>query len=403
MLFRRAVVGRFPVHKPARPSRESSERLTSAEPKPSVSRLALFMPTLAGGGAERVMLTLAKGFFQRGYRVDVIVVRAEGPLLAEVPPGVRLIELRNKRVLSSVFRLAQYLRSERPTTLLATITNANAAAVIARWLSGQSTRVVIRQAYHLTRGLEIEKLSVVEAMLERQLVRWFYPRADLIVAVSKGVAADLQRRSYMRRTAIQVAPNPVVTGELQRLAAMPLDHPWFAPGTPPVVLGVGRLTRQKQFDLLIRAFAKVQQHATAVRLLILGEGEERENLEGLVRQLGLAEVVSLPGFAGNPFATMAQSKVFVLSSAFEGLPGVLIQALACGTAVVATDCDSGPREILDNGRFGRLVPVGDVDALAEAIHAAVCDRVGAAPDASRPYSESASVDAYLRLLQPHAN
>jgi glycosyltransferase involved in cell wall biosynthesis len=360
------------------------------------------MPTLAGGGAERVMLTLARGFLQRGHDVDIVVVRAEGALAAEVPPGVRLIELRNRRVLFSVFRLAQYIRRERPATVLATLTNANAVAVMARWMSRQSTRVVLRQAYHLTRGLQIENFTVVEGILERLLVRWCFPRADLIVAVSKGVAADLQGRSYMRRTSIHVAPNPVVTSELSRLADMEVDHPWFQPGAPPVVLAVGRLTVAKRFDILIRAFAQVAQRTNA-RLVILGEGEERQSLEALVQQLGIADAAWLPGFVGNPFPAMAKSKVFVLSSAFEGLPGVLIQALACGTAVVATDCDSGPREILDEGRFGRLVPVGNVEALADAIQDALSGRVCPAPEACLPYTEASSVDAYLQLLLQSAN
>jgi glycosyltransferase involved in cell wall biosynthesis len=383
-------------------SGEASDRFVSSRPTPAAPRLALFIPSLAGGGAERVMLTLAKGFCQRGHSVDLIVVRAEGPLLNEVPPGVRLIDLGSPRVLSSVFRLARYLKRERPATLLATITNANAAAVIARWLSGQPTRVVIRQAYHLTRGLEIENFTRLEVTLERLLVRWCYPRADLIIAVSKGVAADLQTRSYMRRAAIRVAPNPVVTNELRPLADAQADHPWFRAGEPPVIIGVGRLNVAKQFDVLIRAFAQLRRRTDA-RLMILGEGEERQTLEQLVQQLGVADAVSLPGFVSNPFPAMAKARVFVLSSAFEGLPGVLIQALACGTTVVATDCDSGPREVLQGGRFGRLVPVGDVDALADAIDAALADPVGCSEDAWLPYTESRSVDAYLHLLSPLSN
>ena len=402
MLLPRTVTDGFASRTPEEQSGAYSEQLVAADQVPSMSRLALFMPSLAGGGAERVMLTLAKGFLDRGYGVDLVVVTAEGPLLKDVPTGVHLIELRSKRVLSSVFRLAQYLRRERPAALLATITNANAVAVVARWLSGQETRVVIRQAYHLTRGLELESFSVIEAMLERLLVRWCYPRADLIVAVSKGVAADLQTRSYLRGTAIQVAPNPVVTSELRRLAEMDVDHPWFQTGAPPVILGVGRLTVAKRFDVLIRAFAQLRPRTNA-RLVILGEGEQRQSLENLVQQLGVADAVSLPGFVSNPFPAMAKSKVFVLSSAFEGLPGVLIQALACGTAVVATDCDSGPHEILEGGRFGRLVPVGDVESLAEAIHAALCDPVSPSQEACFPYTDSSSVDAYLQLLHQRSN
>jgi glycosyltransferase involved in cell wall biosynthesis len=369
----------------------------AVEAAPGRGRIALFLPTLSGGGAERVMLTLAKGLSELGYDVDMVVVTAAGPFVPEVPSGVRLIELRTKRVLYSVFRLATYLKAERPAALLATINTANAVAVMARWISGQSTRVVIRQACHLTRGLESITGSL--AILERALVRWCYPRADAVVAVSQGVADDLSNRPYMRGATITVLPNPIITDELQRLITAPLDDDWFAAGAPPVIVGVGRLTREKRFDLLIGAFAAVRERMDA-RLLILGEGEEREPLEALVRALGLGSAVRLPGFVRNPFPAMSRARVFVLSSAFEGSPGALIQALACGTPVVATDCDSGPREILQGGRFGRLIPVDDAGAMAEAICATLSTPNAArATDACLPYTERASVYAYTRVLQ----
>ena len=360
-------------------------------------RIALLLPTLAGGGAESVMLTLADGFLQRGYAVDLVVVAAKGSFSGSVPPGVRLVELGSGRVVYSVFRLVRYLRRERPVAILSTLNTANAVAVLARWLSRQSTRVVIRQALHLSR--ELENASRPSAFLERVLVRWLYPRADAIVAVSKGVAQDLLNRRYLRRTSVEVVPNPIVTRQLRQLANEPVGDDWFACGAAPVVLGVGRLDRQKRFDVLIRAFAQVRKRIDA-RLLILGEGDERAALQTLVGELGLSGVARLPGFVGNPFSVMARSSVFVLSSAYEGLPGVLIQALACGTAVVATDCDSGPREILQGGRFGRLVPVDDVAAMADAIWATLADpNRSRATEAFLPYTESASVHAYVRLLQ----
>jgi glycosyltransferase involved in cell wall biosynthesis len=373
------------------------DRETAVEAPRSGGRIALFLPTLAGGGAERVMLTLAKGLRDRGFEVDVVVVTAQGPFVSDVPSNVRLIELRTRRVMYSVFRLAAYLKHERPAALLATLNTANAVAVMARWLSRQPTRIVIRQADHLTRGLE--SITGSTAIVERALVRWCYPHADAVVAVSQGVAEDLSKRPYMRGAIIRVVPNPIVTDELQRLIDAPLDDDWFLPGAPPVILGVGRLTRQKRFDVLIRAFAAVRERMDA-RLLILGEGEERELLEAQVGALGLGGTVRLPGFVGNPFPAMSRAGVFVLSSAFEGSPGALIQALACGTPVVATDCDSGPREILQGGRFGRLIPVDDAGAMAEAICATLRTQNGAcATDAYLPYTERASVYAYTRVLQ----
>jgi glycosyltransferase involved in cell wall biosynthesis len=360
------------------------------------TRIALFVPRLVAGGAEHVMLALAGGFVRRRHAVDLVVVRSEGVLLPRVPEGVRLIELGTRRVVESVPALTRYLRRERPTALLSTLNTANAVAVTAAKLARVGTRVVIRQADHFSRSLA--EGQDVFAQLLRPLVRFSYPRADAVIAVSNGVADDLATRLHIPRARIHVVPNPIITPDLLDLARRPLDHPWFAAGAEPVILGTGRLTWQKRFDLLIRAFGRVR-HRVDCRLLILGEGEERPRLEALVRELRLGEVVLLPGFVENPIAYMARSKVFVLSSAWEGLPGALIQALACGTAVVATDCDSGPREILQSGRLGFLVPVGDAVALADAIVAAVVkQRLGEASEACLPYTESASLGEYLRIL-----
>jgi glycosyltransferase involved in cell wall biosynthesis len=258
-----------------------------------------------------------------------------------------------------------------------------------------STRIAIRQADHLSRGLE----KGSNAKLLKSLLRWSYRHADAVVAVSTGVADDLQRRLGIPRSRIHVVPNPVVTGNLTYLANQSVDHEWFATGSQPVVIGVGRLTRQKRFDLLIEAFARLSERCKA-RLVILGEGEERSRLDALIRKHHLEQDALLAGFVQNPFAYLARAHVFVLSSDWEGLPGALIQALACGTPVVATDCDSGPREILQGGRFGRLVPVGDVAALAEAIHEVVSrPRVPPSPEGCLPYTESVGVDAYLRILR----
>jgi len=168
--------------------------------------------------------------------------------------------------------------------------------------------------------------------------------------------------------------NPVVTPSLKSLATAPVDHPWIGTNQPPLVLAVGRLTAQKDYPTLLRAFAKVRSRRNC-RLIILGEGELRDSLEALTSQLGIADSVQLPGFADNPFAWMSKASLFVLSSAWEGLPNVLIQAMACGTPVVSTDCPSGPAEILENGKWGRLVPVGDEVALAEAMDRALEDKV----------------------------
>lgn len=360
-------------------------------------RVALFLPTLRGGGAERVLLTLAHGFAERGLAVDLVLPRAEGVYLTQVAAGVRVIDLGARSVLPSLPALTRYLRRERPTALLSTLWHANIVAVFARRLARVRTRVILREANTPSRITQaLPRLTRVGMPL---LIRWFYRWADEVVAVSEGVAKDLELTAKLPRARIHVLPNPVLTPDLPRLAAEPLDDPWFALGEPPVILGVGRLELQKDFPTLIRAFAAVRAQRP-VRLVILGEGKERDHLESLLDGLQVREDARLPGFVANPFVYMARAGVFVLSSAWEGMPGVLIQALASGAPVVATDCESGPREVLHNGRFGRLVPVGDANSLAEAISDTLDGPRCPLPDeVLRPFAQSAAVKGYLRLFR----
>jgi glycosyltransferase involved in cell wall biosynthesis len=233
------------------------------------------------------------------------------------------------------------------------------------------------------------------------LLRHAYPMADAIVAVSDGVADRLAQATGLPRGLILTVYNPVVGPELAALAARPPGHPWLRPGGPPVVLGAGRLVEQKDFPTLVRAFALVRR-ARPARLVILGEGPAgaREGLQALAAGLGVAADLDLPGFVANPFAYMARASVFALSSLHEGLPGVLIQALACGCPAVSTDCPSGPREILDGGRHGPLVPVGDPAALARAILACLDDPSGREERIARgaAFSLDRAVDRYLELI-----
>ncbi len=360
-------------------------------------RLALFLPDLTGGGAERVMVNLARGLVHRGRAVDLVLVRAAGPLLPEVPPGVRVVELGSRSVLASLPALVRYLRRERPRALLSTLNTANVVAVWAGLIARSPARIVVRQSNTLSRTRAATRGA---RRLIPFLVRHSYRWADEIVAVSEGVARDLVRAARLHGGRIRVTPNPVVTPELLALAHEPPGHPWFGAGEPPVVLGVGRLTRQKDFGTLIRAFARVRSRRGA-RLVILGEGEERRELEALVRALGLEDDVALPGFVPNPFAYMARAAVFVLSSAWEGLPAVVIQALAVGVPVIATDCESGPREILGDGRLGLLVPVGD----EAAIERGILDLLGrpgppVPREAWHRFTHEHAVTEYLRILDP---
>jgi glycosyltransferase involved in cell wall biosynthesis len=230
------------------------------------------------------------------------------------------------------------------------------------------------------------------------LAQWFYPWADAVTAVSEGVAVDLVRAAKLSPSHVQVIYNPIVTPDLQKKSESLLEHPWFRTGEPPVVLGVGRLTAQKAFSVLIEAFAKVRKSQPA-RLLILGEGEERPMLEALTKELGIEQDVNLPGFVSNPYSYMAHAALFVLSSRWEGLPTVLVEAMSLRTPVIATDCPSGPREILRNGQYGQLVPVDDPGALALAIQNFLTDR-GTCPEEEswKPFELDFVTDQYLHLL-----
>lgn len=328
------------------------------------NKIALFLPSLRGGGAERVMVNLARGFFDQGIDVDLVLVKAEGPYLSEVPGGVRVVDLHSSRVLTSLPRLTHYLRRERPQSMLSAMDHANIVAIWARKLSGVPCRVVV--SVHSTLSRALTNNPNLRGYLMPNLIRIFYPWADTVVAVSNGVAEDFANITRLPRESIKVIYNPIVIPELLEKAKEAVEHPWFSRGEPPVILSVGRLTKAKDYPTLIRAFALVRRKYPA-RLMILGEGEERANLEALAQELGLQDDISLPGFVDNPYAYMARAAVFVLSSAWEGFGNVLVEAMAVGTPVISTDCPSGPAEILENGRWGKLVPVGDTNAMAQAI------------------------------------
>jgi glycosyltransferase involved in cell wall biosynthesis len=367
-----------------------------ADIAPRPRPVALFVPSLCGGGAERVAINLAKGFIGRGVATDLVAVSSRGELSGQIPPGVRLVDLAASRVILGLPALVAYLRRERPAAVITFMDHANIVALWARRLSGVSTRVICTVHNTLTKATS--NSSTIRSRVLPVFLRAFYPSADEVVAVSHGVARDLSETTGFPLSRIRVIYNPVITADLTRAAAHAPGHPWFADGGPPVVLGVGRLTRQKDFESLVRAFAQVRQHRPA-RLLILGEGEERSALEALVRELGLESDVALPGFQAGAQACMTRAAVFVLSSAWEGLPTVLIEALAAGTTVVATDCPSGPREILRGGELGRLVPPGDVEALARGILAALGGTARRVPLTElREFTQEFAAEAYLCLV-----
>jgi len=368
-----------------------------------VDRIALLSLNLHGYGTERTLFNLARGFTDRGIPVDLLLVNAEGPLLAQVPAGIRVIALKRQRLLAklplvrNMVPLVRYLQAERPAVLLSAFEQTNIAALWAGHLARSSTRIVVSAHFPFTRHFS-QSGRLRDRHLMRPLVHRFYRWADAIVAVSQGAAADLANVAGLPRERIRVIYNPV-PADLTARAAQPLDHPWFAAGAPPVILAVGRLTPQKNFSMLIRAFALVRQHRQA-RLLILGDGWKRDALEALVCELGLEDDVALPGFVDNPYPYMSRAAVFALSSSWEALPVVLLEALTLGTPIVATDCDSGPHEILEGGRWGTLVLVENPTALADALIEVLNSpekRVVSAEARAR-FRIDHVVDQYLELL-----
>jgi glycosyltransferase involved in cell wall biosynthesis len=369
-----------------------------------MARIALFVHGLSGGGVQRSFINLARELVSRGHEVELVVGTAHGASRSMVPPGVRLVPLQRRTRLSYlplVMRaepelrrlflkpvilpllpakalfylpaLTDYLRERRPDVLISADTYCNLVAIWARRMSRASTRVIVSE--HNALSVQLKRPERRRAWRWRYvppLVGALYPRADGIVSVSDGVGDDLNRLCGIPRDKIATIYNPVHTGEeLEGRAAQPLDHPWLRPGQPPVILGVGRLVKPKDFSTLIRAFAALRQRQAA-RLLILGseqERGERSRLLALARSLGVAEDVQLPGHVENPYPFFRHASVFVLSSYREGLGNVIIEALACGCPVVSTDCPYGPAEALDGGKYGKLVPVGDAAAMTAAIAA----------------------------------
>jgi glycosyltransferase involved in cell wall biosynthesis len=363
-------------------------------------KVALFIPNLEAGGAERVTVLLANGLAERGYCVHMVLTENRGDFLDDLGTGVRVVNLASKGVLRAIPRLATYLRRERPQVLLSALDHANAAAIAANWLSFTKTPVVA--AVHAPRRNAAQYGNGISGRLLRFAVNWMYRRAHTVICVSKGVAEEIIGIGVPCQR-VRVIYNPVVHQQIYELARQPVEHHWFVPGTCKTLLAVGRLAPQKGLPMLLRALRTVRERDD-IRLTILGEGGERVRLEVLVKELGLESCVCMPGLVKNPYAYMAHADLFVLPSAWEALPTVLIEALAVGARVVATDCISGPREILQGGRYGTLVPVGDAAALAAAItaalqaprHASACSETP--PEAVRPYTVERAVDEYCRMI-----
>ncbi|MFY9288972.1 MAG: glycosyltransferase [Alphaproteobacteria bacterium] len=325
--------------------------------------VTLFLSNLVPGGAERVTLHLANQFATHRLHTTLLLQRKKGALLSDVPRHVLVEALDARNTFTALFPLIKYLRQNHPDILLANMVPNAIIAVLARLISRTQTKIVICLHNPPSAEGQYKKKWQFKFMLflSYLLFRW----ADKIIAVSDHVAQDTAKIARLKRDEIITIYNPVISADFDVLAAAPLTHPWLQDDGPPVILAVGRLVAQKDYALLVQAFSAVA-HKKNVRLIILGDGPLLEDLKQHALKLGVEDRMQCLGYQANPIPFMKKAALLVTPSQHEGFGNVIAEALACGTPVVSTNC-GGPAEILDNGRYGPLVPVGNVYAMAQAI------------------------------------
>jgi glycosyltransferase involved in cell wall biosynthesis len=328
--------------------------------------IAMFLMYMSPGGAQRAKMNIARELILKGFKVDLILANCGKEHIGLIPDGVNVVDLKAKREFGAMIRLSRYLRREKPHVIIAGLHLANEIAILARALSGARTRVVIVE--HSFFSMEIKHTTWKRRAILPFCAKYLYRFSDSIVAVSKGVAEDLLSIKGIPGEKVKVIYNISLTEDIYEKAREPVSHPWFGEKEKPVILGVGRLETAKDFPTLIRAFAEVRKKKD-VRLVILGWGTDdaRKRLESLAGKLGVKDEVSLPGEMKNPYPYIKGSALFVLSSVYEGMSIVLVEALALRCPVVSTDCPSSPREVLHDGAYGEMVPPGDELAMAGAI------------------------------------
>ncbi|MBI2717627.1 MAG: glycosyltransferase [Rhizobiales bacterium] len=391
----------------------SSHRRATGRP-----HAALFLYKLSGGGAQRRSVTLANGLAARGYDVDFVVINDQSTSREMLGPGVRflalnspkwgrlhatlyqLVPFRWARVYIGAIALARYMRLEKPELVVAGSNRVLLTSVVAWRMAGRTMPLLLRATNFPSGNLNLwAPLRPIVDLYLRALSHLVYRHATATIAVADGVADEVARLSGVSRERIATVFEPVLDETIAERSTEALDHPWLAKGGPPVLLGVGRLRMQKDFPTLIAAFALARKKRP-MRLVLLGEGSQRPRLQKMIASHGLENDVCLFGYSENPFAWMARASLFVMSSAWEGLPAVLIEALACGCPVVSTNCPSGPWEILDKGKYGRLVPCRDPQSLAQAI----LDTLDAPVDRqllierAKAFTAQASVDGYIAIF-----
>lgn len=358
-------------------------------------KISILLPDLRPGGAERMRLHMADWWIRKGLDVEFVLCRQHGDLLEQLPVGATVCDLGAARVRNALLPLANYLRQRTPDALLAAMWPLTVISPLAAKATRFGGRVVISE--HAPQSRSHAGRGWLHNAVMAATMHWGYRMANGRVGVSSGVADDMAKLSRMGRAAFDVVPNPAATGQVAACYELPGD---IAGLQGPLVLSVGNLKAVKRHDLLIRAFAKLPRGDAT--LCILGEGAERARLSALVEELGLEGRVLLPGYRRDPAPWYAHADVFVLASDHEGFGNVIVEALEQGVPVVCTDCPVGPRDILDGGKYGTLVPVDNVEALAQAMEEALLrehDRE-ALKRRAQDFSVQRAADSYLDLLIP---
>lgn len=356
--------------------------------------IAIVLPDLRGGGAERMHVHLANEWARRGHSVALVLLRRRGELVSLVSQPVAVEDLNADRIRAGLWPLRAYLRRARPDVVLSAMWPLTSISVIAWLLAGRGARLFVSD--HTPLSVSSRREPQGSPALLEALVRLTYPRASGIIAVSHGVREDLCRLGRLSAARVNVIHNPAAIGAASHREPREVRERLWGAGFAHHILSVGSLTPAKDHASLIRAFAALSPELNA-KLTILGEGPLRSDLERLVGALGLHDRVSMPGFVMDPYVWLRSADLFVLSSRWEGFGNAIVEALECGVPVVSTDCASGPSEILEEGRYGRLVPVDDLPALTAAMTAGLTephDR-DALVARARVFSVTAVADQYL--------
>ena len=339
-----------------------------------VKRVLFVIPSLAGGGAERVILHILKYIDRSRFEPHLAVFEKHGELVSEVPYDIQVEKLKERRSLYGlqwlvvIFKLTGLLKKRKIDAVVSFMWYTNLVVLIARILSRVSVGVVVSERY----GLSVSFEGKIAELLRRLIIRFFYPGANAVIVNSMEMGNQISQMVHMPKGKIITIYNPVDLARIAQLKEESAEHPWFRESFPTVI-GIGRLTRQKGFDYLIRAIRILKDNGIECRLALLGKGSEEENLKRLASELGVSDRVLFAGFQQNPYKYLARSTVFALSSLYEGFPNVLLEALSLGIPSVATRCPTGPEELIADGINGLLVPPADERALAEAIKRLLLD------------------------------